>query len=172
MDRDKSQNHKNGGGIRQAEEPPDDLFDNMEQNLATSLENEGFLEGFEVGSRDGRLEGQKLGEQMGAKRGSELGYLHGYALTFKQLLFPNTDGNEHSQQSMSREERLVTDLLKLIDEYPRTNEKNCEDQIQAIRLKFRQAFGVDSGDLISSRDVSDRSQEGIRQIEAVSGQKT
>lgn len=117
----------------------DDPIDGVDEQLVANIENEGFQDGYERGIEDGQKEGQLLGEQEGARRGSELGYFHGYTLTYRQLLLSVND------KDVSREERVLSDLLKLIEDYPRTNETNCEEKLQTIRVKFRQAFGARDG---------------------------
>lgn len=140
-----------------------DLFDCIEEQFRSNQENEGYNEGFERGSQAGREEGHLLGEDEGSKRGLELGYFYGFAMTYKHLLFSPTVAEATQQQlpatglkttvKLSREEKLLDDLLKLIEEYPRTNETNCEEKMKTIRVKFRQAFGENgnSGLVLSCR---------------------
>lgn len=112
-----------------------DPFDDLEERFSKNQEAEGYKEGFEIGRRDGQRDGERLGLEEGAERGSELGYFNGYTRTYKELI----SALQH-QPSSAKPMKLLDDILKLIDEFPTTNEPNCEEKLTSIRLKFRQAF--------------------------------
>lgn len=114
-----------------------DTLDNLEERFAAMLESDGYREGLEAGRKAGLEEGYSLGATEGAKRGAELGYLHGYTLTFKHIY---TRDSTSPASTPSKLEKILNDVLKLIDEFPRTNETNCEEKLAKIRVKFRQAF--------------------------------
>lgn len=109
-----------------------DPLENLEENFANNQESEGYRTGLELGKRDGQKEGYSLGFNEGAKRGAELGYFKGYTMTYKHLI----SGQEQQSKTMKK----LNDILELIDEFPRTNETNCEEKLSTLRAKFKQAF--------------------------------
>lgn len=120
-------------------QPPNDLdpLDNLEESFANNLKAEGYRTGLELGKRDGQSEGYSLGLQEGARLGSALGYYCGYTMTYKHLMDASHPSEAKSASPMIKK---LDDILNLIEEFPRTNETNCEKKLSNVRTKFKQAF--------------------------------
>lgn len=115
-----------------------DQLEELEERFAKEQEAEGYRQGSQMGKEAGLEEGRKLGSIEGAKKGSELGYLHGFTMTYKQIR--SQDDQESMAPSAKRSNKILDEILRLIDEFPRTNANDCEEKLANIRVKFRQAF--------------------------------
>lgn len=114
-----------------------DKLDELEDRYAKELEAEGYREGLEMGKKAGEEEGLALGATEGAKRGSELGYLNGFTMAYKQIY---SKEQEPIPPAVARTRRVIDEILRLIEEFPRTNENDCDERLANIRVKFKQAF--------------------------------
>ncbi|KAL8569349.1 hypothetical protein ACOMHN_014033 [Nucella lapillus] len=99
-------------------------------------QDEGFQEGQADGRQKGLQEGFRLGCQKGCEMGTELGFYVGFAETIRQ----RADGLKNKERVL----KSIGSLLELIELFPLTDPHNIrlQDQIQAIRAKFKQVTSL------------------------------
>lgn len=137
-------------------------LDNLEERFASLQESEGYREGLRAGERAGLEEGEEFGAVEGAKKGAEIGYLKGFTLTHKLT-------KSFSSKLTPKSEKLYDEILSLIDEFPKTNETDCEDKLAKIRVKFKQAFVNVSHPTVSWTTAAN--QQGQSQQDEMKSQK-
>lgn len=99
-----------------------DIFDDIVL-IEDRKNEEGYQKGFETGKSIGNTDGYHLGYHRGAELGAELGYYYGVL-------------KSHHKENTERQQKSIESVLKLIDEFPRTNDENTDilglaDQIRA-----------------------------------------
>lgn len=108
-----------------------DIFD----EIALSEERinaEGYQKGLADGKAVGNTDGYHLGYHRGAELGAELGYYYGVLKAHS------------SERNTERQQRSIDTVLKLIDDFPRTNDEQSDilGLADSIRAQYRKACAI------------------------------
>lgn len=110
-----------------------DIFDEI-----ALCEDRKNAEGYEKGVVDGKLagntEGYHLGYHRGAELGAELGYYYGMLQAYSNSERSATD----------RQQKSIESVLKLIDNFPRTNDDQVDifNLADTIRAQYRKTCAI------------------------------
>lgn len=109
-----------------------DIFDDIAL-IEDRLNEEGYQKGLEAGKSCGNTDGYHLGYHRGAEIGAELGYYYG--------VLKSHVGNESNTE---RQQKSIETVLKLIDEFPRTNDPEIDilELADNIRAQYRKTCAV------------------------------
>lgn len=109
-----------------------DIFDDIAL-CEDRLNEEGYQKGFEAGKSIGNTDGYHLGYHRGAELGSELGYYYG-------LL----QSHSNSEHNTDRQQKSIEIVLKLIDDFPRTNDEQADilGLADSIRAQYRKTCAI------------------------------
>lgn len=104
-----------------------DIFDEIAL-CEDRLSEEGYQKGFEKGKSVGNTDGYHLGYHRGAELGAELGYYYGVLQTYSK-----------SEQNTERQQKSIGTVLKLITDFPQTNDEHADilGLADAIRAQYR-----------------------------------
>ncbi|KAJ0056478.1 hypothetical protein NL108_008036 [Boleophthalmus pectinirostris] len=116
-----------------AERSTDDLFDSILM-AEERFHGEGYKEGYEKGAHKGLQEGRRHGAMHGAQLSAEVSFYHGFAVTWKCLLWNNTDAK--TRKRVKTLEAFLSLIEKSLLDDPQS-EKLKED-MDKLRAKFRQ----------------------------------
>lgn len=116
-----------------------DCFDDLEESFIKEQESSGYDAGLAAGKRDGQQDGYSQGCEEGSKRGSEIGFYRGYTMTCIQLIESN------SLRKTTKSTKILgklNEVLRLVEDFPKTNETFCEEKLSDIRTKFKQSTSL------------------------------
>lgn len=111
-----------------------DIFDEI-----TFCEDRKNAEGYEKGVADGKLagntDGYHLGYHRGAELGAELGYYYGTLQAYS---------NSERNKTTDRQQKSIESVLKLIDNFPRTNDDQVDifNLADSIRAQYRKTCAI------------------------------
>lgn len=109
----------------------DDFFDAI-LNIEETKTREGFAKGTEAQKVKLTLEGFNLGLTKGFEIGSEVSFYQSFAETWLQ----NPKGVSEKEQ------KVLEQLLKLTQEFPKDNSKEQDTKLKAINAKFKQSCAM------------------------------
>lgn len=120
----------------QSEEPVDRDINDIFDDIALSEERinaEGYQKGLEDGKSIGNTDGYHLGYHRGAELGAELGFYYG-------VLRAHFD----NQQNTERQQKSIELVLKLITDFPRTNDEQADilGLADTIRAQYRKTCAL------------------------------
>lgn len=109
-----------------------DIFDDIaaiEDRINEGSYQKGLADGKSIGNTDG----YHLGYHRGAELGAELGYYYGVLQAYS-----------NSEQNTERQQSCIELVLKLIADFPRTNEEQADiiDLARVIRAQYRKTCAV------------------------------
>lgn len=109
-----------------------DIFDDIALS-EDRINEQGYQKGLLDGKSSGNTEGYHLGYHRGAEIGSELGYYHGILTT-----------RLSSTEITERHRNIIESVLKLINEYPKTNDEHIDilELADTIRAQYRKACAI------------------------------
>jgi len=96
-------------------------------HLEQTFYDEGFKDGHAHGRIHGLIEGRALGREKGFEMWEELGYYEGFAITWRALLTKLGKLDE-------RKAHHIATLLALIAQFPATNPKPTEGEVDIMKL--------------------------------------
>lgn len=110
-----------------------DIFDEI-----ALCEDRRNAEGYEKGLADGKLAGNTDGYHLGYHRGAELGAELGYYYGMLQA-YSNSERN-----TTDRQQKSIESVLKLIDNFPRTNDDQVDifNLADNIRAQYRKTCAI------------------------------
>lgn len=111
-----------------------DIFDEIA--LCEDRTNaQGYQKGVVDGSSAGNTDGYHLGYHRGAELGAELGYYYGMLLAYLK------NGGENTTD---RQQKSIESVLKLIDNFPRTNDDQADifSLADNIRAQYRRTCAI------------------------------
>ena len=110
-----------------------DIFDDIVLS-EEKLINKSYQKGFDDGLIEGNTEGFHLGYHRGAELGAELGYY--YAVLYHY----SKSSDCHSDRAL----KSIAACLKLIDDFPRTNDEKADilTLADSIRASFRKTCAL------------------------------
>lgn len=109
-----------------------DIFDDIALS-EDRINQEGYQKGFTDGKSIGNTDGYHLGYHRGAELGAELGYYYGVL-----------QSHCNSDKNTERQQKSIETVLKLISEFPRTNDEHADilGLADTIRAKYRKACAI------------------------------
>lgn len=109
-----------------------DIFDEIAL-CEDRLNKESYQKGFEEGKSVGNTDGYHLGYHRGAELGAELGYYCGVLQTYS-----------NSEQNTERQQKSIESVLKLIADFPQTNDEHADilGLADAIRAQYRKTCAL------------------------------
>lgn len=109
-----------------------DIFDDIAL-CEDRINEDGYQKGLAEGKSIGNTDGYHLGYHRGAELGAELGYYYG-------ILQIHSNCSENSE----RQQRAIESVLKLIDNFPRTNDDQVDiiELANNIRAQYRKACAI------------------------------
>lgn len=109
-----------------------DIFDDITFSEERITE-EGYQKGVTDGQSIGNTDGYHLGYHRGAELGAELGYYYG-------VLKSHTN----SEKNTERQQKSIDLVLKLITEFPRTNDEQADilGLADTIRAQYRKTCAI------------------------------
>lgn len=117
-----------------------DCFDDLEQSFIREQESSGYDIGLAAGKKAGQEDGYSQGFEEGSKRGSEIGFYRGYTMTWIQLI--QSDSSRQKTNKSNKILSKLSEVLKLVEDFPKTNETFCEEKLTDIRAKFKQSTSL------------------------------
>lgn len=133
MSQSQMPNSSAGSKDEQTHRDINDVFDDI-----ALCEDRKNTEGYEKGVADGKLsgntEGYHLGYHRGAELGAELGYYYGILSEYSKSERNKTD----------RQKKSIESVLKLIDNFPRTNDEQADifNLADNIRAQYRKTCAI------------------------------
>lgn len=109
-----------------------DIFDDIALS-EERINEEGYQKGLADGKSIGNTDGYHLGYHRGAELGAELGFYYGVL---------RTHSNNH--ENTERQQKSIDTVLKLIDDFPRTNDEQADilGLADTIRAQYRKACAI------------------------------
>lgn len=97
------------------------------------INEKSYQEGFEIGKSIGNTDGYHLGYHRGAELGAELGYYYSVLHTYL-----------NSEQNTERQRKSIETVLKLIIDFPRTNDEQSDifGLADTIRAQYRKTCAI------------------------------
>lgn len=107
-----------------------DIFDDIAFS-EDKINEEGYQKGLLEGQSVGNTDGYHLGYHRGAELGAELGYYYSHL-------------HLHLPTSSERAQKSIETVLKLIEEFPRTNHEHSDilGLADTIRAQYRKACAI------------------------------
>lgn len=109
-----------------------DIFDDIALS-EDRINEEGYQKGLTDGKSIGNTDGYHLGYHRGAELGAELGYYYGVL-----------QSHCNNETNTERQQKSISTVLKLIDEFPRTNDEQADilGLADSIRAQYRKACAI------------------------------
>lgn len=109
-----------------------DIFDDITFS-EERINEEGYQKGVTDGQSIGNTDGYHLGYHRGAELGAELGYYYGVLKS-----------HANSEKNTERQQKSIDLVLKLITEFPRTNDEQADilGLADTIRAQYRKACAI------------------------------
>lgn len=122
------------GDAVNSERDINDVFDDIALS-EERIKGEAYDEGFCAGELEGSVDGYHLGFHRGTDIGRELGYYNGILTGHNK-----TNQTTHSERTVT----AVETCLRLIDNYPRTNDEHVDifEELEKIRSQYRKACAL------------------------------
>lgn len=109
-----------------------DIFDDIAFS-EERINEEGYQKGLTDGKTIGNTDGYHLGYHRGAELGAELGYYYGVLQFYT-----------NREQNTERQQKSIDLVLKLITEFPRTNDEQADilGLADTIRAQYRKTCAI------------------------------
>lgn len=109
-----------------------DIFDDI-ASIEERINEGSYQKGLADGKSIGNTDGYHLGYHRGAELGAELGYYYGVLQAYS-----------NSEQNTKRQQSCIELVLKLIADFPRTNNEQADiiDLARVIRSQYRKTCAV------------------------------
>lgn len=109
-----------------------DIFDDI-ASIEDQINEGSYQKGLTDGKSIGNTDGYHLGYHRGAELGAELGYYYGVLKVYS-----------NRQQNTERQQSCIELVLKLIDEFPRTNSEQADiiGLAGVIRTQYRKTCAI------------------------------
>lgn len=109
-----------------------DIFDDIALS-EVRINEEGYQKGLAEGKIIGNTDGYHLGYHRGAELGAELGFYYGVL-----------EAHSKNQQNTERQQKSIQSVLKLVDDFPRTNDEQADilGLADTIRAQYRKACAI------------------------------
>lgn len=109
-----------------------EIFDDIALS-EVRINEEGYQKGLAEGKIIGNTDGYHLGYHRGAELGAELGFYYGVL-----------QAHSKNQQNTERQQKSIEIVLKLVEDFPRTNDEQADilGLADTIRAQYRKACAI------------------------------
>lgn len=109
-----------------------EIFDDIALS-EVRINEEGYQKGLTEGKIIGNTDGYHLGYHRGAELGAELGFYYGVL-----------QAHSKNQQNTERQQKSIELVLKLVEDFPRTNDEQADilGLADTIRAQYRKACAI------------------------------
>lgn len=109
-----------------------EIFDDIALS-EVRINEEGYQKGLAEGKIIGNTDGYHLGYHRGAELGAELGFYYGVL-----------QAHSKNQQNTERQQKSIELVLKLVEDFPRTNDEQADilGLADTIRAQYRKACAI------------------------------